>query len=582
MSPTHLAVELWIQIAKYLPGTDLRTLRFVSKDVESAATATLFSTVYLNLTADSFRVLLDISRHPVLSKLVRKISYDGRYVWIRTEDYHGNFKAWLQQIGTRFELWQEPVLEEFRKLSRKEQSRIFKRYRRYIQGQEYLRHGDHEKALLVLALASFPSLNRITYHEPEGRSPGLDYELDLSNMSSTVQQIFCEAKCDDLKGSNHFWNIVEASAMTHARLSVLRGKHLDLLRWLDRAAKPSVFRPLPEDHIMDLEAIHNTDIVQSRSEGRDEISSEDGKEGFDTPADTGLRINCLSKLQNLSLEFTQEADIYEESLTTLARLLKQVPDLHRLRISFDWLPSAYRVCVPRLPKVIDISVTWTRLHHLSLQAMVTSSNDLQWLLKRHSTTLRSLHLAHMTFSRPVSGTELQSSWISFFQFLHDELSLDRVRFDGKLMNGFDEAWCTFDWGDDAFNEYKTGKIQPYDQNCLRYRIERYVTRAGSCPFRAVPQVVQETLSRIKTIQRFWDKVEGGSDDTEDDPFYDLFDEAFNGADGDHMDSEGRVPDGIDDGDEFYNRNSEDDGNDYDIPWRWEKDKTWVFVAPRRA
>lgn len=536
----RLPIELWIDVCSYLPRDDIRNVRLASKHLSLAATSALFSTVFLTLQATSFNHLLAISSDPALSKEVRHIQYDGRE--IHQQYLRMGRRRWIQEIGQGTPFMREPMIAFYKSLPKTDRDRIYRSFMNYARGQQYLQKGDRETALLQLALASFPNLDRISYDESPLGWRGNTSGFDLKNFSPLAQKIFFEPE-RGFRGAHHFWNIVEARTTSPVRLSALIGKYLSLKDWNKRATGCAIFKPLPEGYRLTVPV-----MLAAEKEEEEEDSDKADKarnEELDTVEDEGVQhLQCLSDLKILKLEF-YKCDMFPESTSMVAKLLQNLPKLRVLRISFEELPWSDREWVARIPEVIYPNVTWAHLSNLSLQALYTSSNDLRGLMRRHAGTLRSLHLAHMTFSRPTRGVELESSWPSFFQFLHDELSLIHVRFDENFSNVYNEAWFTRNWDEISHGEVHARR---YKKNCLRYRIERYVTHDGAFPFRSVVETKEATELRVKRIRKFWNKIDGMSKDdidSEDDDFEEVLSE------------------------ESMHRQ---------IPWRFEADTSWRFES----
>jgi hypothetical protein len=373
-------------------------------------------------------------------------------------------------------------------------------------------------------------------------------------LSPIAQKILFEPLPDHDRGCHHFWNIVEASATTHAQLSSLSGKDLSLRSWNSRATSWAIFRPLPEGYHLDVKTIvaAENDEKGKRSGTADAGTIEGGeeKQGFDTVEDEGLQhLECLSKLQELKLEFCT-GEILPGHTSNLKTLLENLPQLHILRVSFGEIYVADRNCVAWVPEVIHPNITWTHLRNLSLQTMHTSSNDLRSLMRRHSGTLRSLHLTDMAFSRPVRGFELESSWISFIHFLYDELSLLQVRFYNNFSNSYDEAWFTCEW-DKQPRRYGE-RLKRYKNECLRYQIERYVTHEGPSPFTAKLETKQALALKVKNTNKYWDKIDSKAAD-----------DAF-GSEDDENDENGNYS--------LYDAN----GHSCRLQWLYDKDNSWIF------
>jgi hypothetical protein len=188
----------------------------------------------------------------------------------------------------------------------------------------------------------------------------------------------------------------------------------------------------------------------------------------------------LSSLRHLNLEFEFEHDKLWSS-SGLSKLLAHLPALESLRLSFDYIPF-HEGTSANLEDFVGRSRPWTSLRKLSLQAVNTSDRVLRKVLTKHAITLRWLELTHINLWEPgheqthevEEGGELkQGSFIELFQFLREAMSLDHVRFNGNLLNSWDEAWVSPELEDE----------EEYPHDCLKYRIERFITKGEPFPFR---------------------------------------------------------------------------------------------------
>lgn len=104
----------------------------------------------------------------------------------------------------------------------------------------------------------------------------------------------------------------------------------------------------------------------------------------------------MPTLQHLSLEFELQQHC-EEDATTLAIIMAQAPALRSLCLLFDefsWDDPFAIIC---LLYIIDHTIQWAHLQHLSLQAIAATKEGLRTVLLRHGALLRSLELSNMKF-----------------------------------------------------------------------------------------------------------------------------------------------------------------------------------------
>lgn len=214
--------------------------------------------------------------------------------------------------------------------------------------------------------------------------------------------------------------------------------------------------------------------------------------------------HSLSSLRQLSLEFKFE-NYLPDSTCGLSKFLTYLPALQSLRLSFDHL-SPYEAIPANLEIILGRLRPWRSLRNLSLQAVHTSDKYLRELLTSHTNTLRWLEFTQLTLFQPDNegisddedGEEPKrgSSFIDLFRFLRATMSLEHARFHGQFLNGWDEAWTSPE--PDPEVDY------PYD--CLKYRIERFITKGEPFPFRELSDDDKKggftaPLSRMRCMNR---------------------------------------------------------------------------------
>jgi hypothetical protein len=428
-------VELLTAICNLLSRSDLKNVRRLSRQWAVAAQSALFGTLFLRIDLESFEKLQDISRDSKLSRCVRKISYDGRT--LGADAARRGYEAWVRcSAGWGLGLVWEAREELVKQVSDRELETCYINYLETVFNQEWVLRRNNEKETLADALEKLPMLSAIEYVVPRQPS-GSCNAPPLDSLNPRVRRIL--AQPEDTYGyeqsDGHFWALLQAACQTGRPLTSVQGSHLNLKCWNAAAAKS-----LPDCR------------------------------------------DVLPTLQHLSLEFELEQHSKEDA-TTLATIMAQAPSLQSLRLSFDELSWDDPLAVIRLPYVIDHTVQWNHLQHLSLQAIAATEGGLRSLLLTHSASLRSLDLSNMKLrDTDIPDQTQRGSWIHFIHFLSKELSLKHIRFDGCFSNSWDEGWVTRD----ADYEMRFGATHftPYPDNCLKYRIESYITHGGVSPFTA--------------------------------------------------------------------------------------------------
>jgi len=192
-------------------------------------------------------------------------------------------------------------------------------------------------------------------------------------------------------------------------------------------------------------------------------------------------------LKALSLEFSYSHAV-DNRTSTLFGMISRSPSIQSLRLSFTQLDVKNSRLNVQIPTVINKARYWEHLRELSLQAVMTTEDYLRDILSKHANTLRSLELSNIDFANPSGENSPQGSWINFFEFLNQSMALEHARFEGTFSNGYDEAWSSFSHPDDSLetvdlpHNYKRDPQLRHPPDCLKYRIERFVTREGPFPF----------------------------------------------------------------------------------------------------
>ncbi|KAJ3496095.1 hypothetical protein NLG97_g2915 [Lecanicillium saksenae] len=265
-------------------------------------------------------------------------------------------------------------------------------------------------------------------------------------LSSLGKRIMAEPT--STRGKTHideqFWVFLESLCIHHSsHLNSIHGDELDLKRWNSIAASHTCHRQLPELH-------------------------------------------------ELSLEFRKVRHEKDET-PQLAEMIAQAGSLRKLRLSFDVLTAGKPGFDVHLPDVIGQGLHLRFLGNLSLMGVRTTEAFLRELMQKLSGTLSSLELEEISFETADSEwadpemveLECNWSWIHFLSFLADNMSLKHAKFDGELSSG-QEQW---EVGHDG-----TEGAQSSNHDCLKCRIERYVTHQGPNPFPANMKYFEQDYS----------------------------------------------------------------------------------------
>lgn len=305
----------------------------------------------------------------------------------------------------------------------------FCHYMRFIQGP--VLQGESDARWLREAAGKFPRLSTVEYAETEiGYENGREVK-PMRTFSPLAQQILVEPEMGWGCWDNHFWMLVKAMfhPPAHVTIEELRGEMLN------------------HDNMTKWEPI---------------IGQLD-----------------MRSLQLLSLEFANMNSRLLAPHRALATFLIRAPNLRSLHVAlWDYTDVTSHPARFAPSKFFNYNLQWKHLKDLSLSHMVLSPQRLEQLLLRHSRTLRTLELSHMTLhhgSEPISDSS-KALWISMIVFLSQSMSLDRVSLVGYFTTDTNEAWSTV-------GRKKTEYIDPpRHEGCLLDRIEHFIIKGGPCPF----------------------------------------------------------------------------------------------------
>jgi hypothetical protein len=187
----------------------------------------------------------------------------------------------------------------------------------------------------------------------------------------------------------------------------------------------------------------------------------------------------LSSLQRLTLEFFHDSTpVREEGLTNLSKLLESLHKLRHLRISFGFIAIPHPLAAPALRFVMTKDVHFPYLRTFSMQAFIAPEKLLRAFLSSHSSTLRSVELSEIKLRSHIPDLPKADSFVDLFNFMRNNLSLEHVCFNGNLTDQWDQAWFSpkcDDNGDD------------FDYDCLKYRIERFITKGEQWPIQPISE-----------------------------------------------------------------------------------------------
>ncbi|KAF4626732.1 hypothetical protein G7Y89_g11425 [Cudoniella acicularis] len=426
----RLPQELLSIICECLPRTDLKSLRCVSHRLKSSVNTRMFHTITLRVNTKSFQKLRNIAADGELREIVRRICYDGRTLLNIPVP---NREIWQQRIAGRgLVCKRQQFLAQF---TDSELDGFYKNHCDYLAGQHFGMGPLCEEALMKEVLSRLPMITGVQFFLKEPTEA--TEVVSLSSLSQIGQEILSEPDryCNPDK-DGRFWTLLRMACLSGHRyhLSSVEGRHLDMENW--------------------------------------------NALGFEYE-DTYTNLPALRKL---SFHFHRNDWISRDDTKVLADFLAHSSRLQSLRLSFDNYkirmgPPTFRL------SYFAANQHWECLNSLFLDGLIATEIDLREFLAKHSATLRTLELRHVVFESVIcvdssgQGQHLHGSFINFLTFLNQNMSLEKVSFNGRLGNEWDEIWDV---------EAPDGGINAGD--CLKHKIELFATRRGPFPFIPISEV----------------------------------------------------------------------------------------------
>jgi len=130
----------------------------------------------------------------------------------------------------------------------------------------------------------------------------------------------------------------------------------------------------------------------------------------------------LPALKTLSLELSTHQSSANHTFN-LAKMITRCRALQSLRLSFTTVEI-------HLSSLINKVQYWEHLTELSLHAIETTEDYLRHILLRHASTLRSFELSNTTFTYSRVKNQPCGSFVDFFQFLNQSMTLEYAEFEG--------------------------------------------------------------------------------------------------------------------------------------------------------
>ena len=444
-----LPTEIISQICENICRQDIPSVRLSSKCLCDLATPFLLHEIHLVFKPDSFKRLLDISRHPVICRHITSLLYEPDIL-----DAFETKALWERQIISR------SYLDHLQKLPR------------YGANEEEYRHSREREA--VYYKQSSRRNVKEQYSERDLRRAWKSYhELYMQQESLHASGYGFETICTAMR------NLPNLDTVTMSLGSAPR------TRYLDMKFRASLQRAGPDDS-----GLENMGVPQTRSlllgASRARLSldsvrlgSVDWKFLQATDSHFAEMKDTLRNVRYFEIHIDTGGDESEEQNGLeilkccenlrdyrLWNLIRDSSLLKELTVAFDWYQPT---CPGELEWVVG-DTRWESLTAVNFQCIDTDERSWVDFYGRHKNTLKEVHLETIRFK---SG-----GWPSALESMHNALSLTSAHVTGHLL------------GDDPLQFWYLYPPHPtlqddlsFQNNRTRKALEEYLTGEGDCPLR---------------------------------------------------------------------------------------------------
>ncbi|KAI9716907.1 MAG: hypothetical protein M1812_005056 [Candelaria pacifica] len=377
--PVDVPPELLITIFKYLPKSDIKSVRLVCKEFEATASLCLIDRVYISTLSVDIKIFLEIQQHPVFSKTARELVWYDDYYFIElgyiTETLHN------PDFDPDAHEWDETFLSDL-----KERDSV-------------LQSGADFSALCT-GLASMKGLNCITL-------------VDSQEDAGDYHPPGLRPKRPQKSG----WPMyLEPGPVWRRKYSPFRG-FINLIHAM------SIVRPAAREFTVKSKTGLPTALF------------------LEAQLDLRHMCNAFQNLSKIELSLNSSArryvsrhpsEVYFEESGNFSETLLAASRLESLTLTAGWSHSwgADTYTRPHLRLVLGTG-SWPFLRHLQLSYFSTTQDEIAALIYRHVRTLRSIYMFKLWLSDG-SWCDLLATmrlWSVYPQHLQIEQYLDPVKQD---------------------------------------------------------------------------------------------------------------------------------------------------------
>ena len=437
-----LPTEISNSICHLIDEKDILNLRLASKFWNNIATFFFPRNVNLVFKPESFRRILEISRHPVISKQVTSLYYQpnilDEYVsqekWEKRIAYSGyprNFERCPGPDASERSLrcWRRNLTKyRARHLHRYSRGYVKKAYKGYTQRyaeQEDLRNRNYGLKELSNALSHFPNLSEICLNH--GRAiyePPIGFRDLFAGGLLSAGEDYC--------GIPFMRSLLHAIQEADVALNELQISSVDW-RFLQQSGDAWVHMKSALRHLTILELEISTAMEDHR----------DGDFGVEIPT-------CRRYLDN--------------NTNKLPDFLAAARNLKHLKISFQW----HEPCCPAELEQVFGNVTWPCLESIILEYIDATSVNLDRFFRKHASTLKHLSMETVCLQK--------GNWPKTLERMNKVLNLKSADFRGYLLGEYPSQRWRLE--PDALTELGYMRSQGIR---TRKAVEEFLVRGGCCP-----------------------------------------------------------------------------------------------------
>ncbi len=213
-----LANELLLEVFGLLPGSDLKTIRLVCKELEPLASPSLYRRVHLAPNYEALRRFESVHQHPVIRDYVKEVVYDaahyeewladpyGEYSQVQSDalgpEHYDNLRFTEPDEGKKYgECYYEKINNQGRLFSMTLDTLVSegrKVYQRYFREQEDILQLGRISSHLKQGLACMPHVKRITICDGVLQDNGRATELPGLSFESNGMPVVSRSRCVSL------------------------------------------------------------------------------------------------------------------------------------------------------------------------------------------------------------------------------------------------------------------------------------------------------------------------------------------------------------------------------------------------